>query len=124
MGRRQLALRNIVKITGGAYHTLYINAQGELYTFGCNNCGQLGLGDIESHLNGPERVMKFVDGSEGPVQDLPPIVDIAAGESHSLALARYVVLLVFYCLEPSHVGTVAFLHLVPIWRDNWGSRFM
>lgn len=118
-GRRKLQsnLHGIVKITGGAYHTLYINAQGELWAFGCNNCGQLGLGDTEAHLNGPERVQYYVDGEDGVLKELPPIVDVAAGESHSLALARYV----YSILVHHRYDTVMFIYTQStfmIYRDG------
>ncbi|KAI3636029.1 hypothetical protein MIR68_005910 [Amoeboaphelidium protococcarum] len=86
-GKRQSILHQIVKITGGAYHTMYVSSNGELYAFGCNNCGQLGLGDLLSHLNGPERV-QYAIAADGKTRiDLPPIIDIAAGESHSVAVS-------------------------------------
>jgi alpha-tubulin suppressor-like RCC1 family protein len=85
--KKNSVLHGIVKITGGAYHTLYINNRGELYAFGCNNCGQLGLGDILPHVSGPERVMYAISEDGRTRIELPPIVDIAAGESHSVAVS-------------------------------------
>lgn len=87
IGKKHSHYHNIVKITGGAFHTLYINSAGELYSFGCNNCGQLGLGDLLSHLSGPERVEYAIDNRTKKRVKLPKIIDIAAGESHSMALA-------------------------------------
>lgn len=85
LAKRQTTLHHIIKIVGGAYHTLYINSGGELYAFGCNNCGQLGLGDTFPHINGPEKVEFYIAEDGKSRKPLPPIVDIAAGESHSLA---------------------------------------
>ncbi len=45
------------------------------------------MGDTESHLNGPEQVEFYVPTDGSARKPLPQIVDIAAGESHSLALA-------------------------------------
>ena len=86
VGKFGLVLHNIVKITGGAYHTLFINSRGELFSFGCNNCGQLGQGDVMSHVSGPERVEFYIAADGKTRMALPPVVDIAAGESHSLAV--------------------------------------
>ena len=61
---------------------------GELYSFGCNNCGQLGLGDVFSHINGPEKVEYCISGDGRAREPMPRIVDVAAGESHSLAVAE------------------------------------
>lgn len=77
---------SIVKITGGSYHTLYINARGQIFSFGCNNCSQLGLGDTEEHSVGPTRVTHALD-AQNKLIECPRMVDIAAGESHSLALS-------------------------------------
>lgn len=86
-GRRNQSLHNIIKITGGAYHTLYINSLGHLYALGCNNCGQLGLGDTNPHINGPERIEWAIAGDGKTRIPMPQVVDIAAGESHSIAVS-------------------------------------
>lgn len=63
-----------VNIACGSYHSLAITETNELYAWGLNNYGQLGLGDHEERL-----LPEFVDTPE-------PIIQISAGEHHSLAL--------------------------------------
>ncbi|RKP19483.1 RCC1/BLIP-II [Rozella allomycis CSF55] len=62
----------------GSYHTLTINEQGEVFGFGLNNYGQLGLGDEESRVTAEQIDPENFDG-ETPI-------DLAAGEHHSIAL--------------------------------------
>ncbi|XP_065222944.1 E3 ubiquitin-protein ligase MYCBP2 isoform X3 [Planococcus citri] len=62
-----------VQIAAGLYHTVVLMENGEVYTFGSNTSGQLGIND-ENHI--------------GPVKaNLPPVVvEIAAGSNHTVAL--------------------------------------
>lgn len=66
------------KIVCGSYHTLALNQTNNVFSFGLNNFGQLGLGDHEERLNAELVPPKYFDG------DL--IVDIGAGEHHSIFL--------------------------------------
>ena len=58
----------------GANHSLAIRADGSLWTWGRNNNGQLGLGDITSRL------------APAPVGSDSNWVAVAAGQFHSLGL--------------------------------------
>jgi len=68
----------ITRIVCGHHHSMASSATGQLFVWGCNNYGQLGTRSQHSLLR-PEQLR--VPG------DLP-IVDIAAGCFHSLALSK------------------------------------
>lgn len=68
-------LKNIVFVTGGAYHLLAIDGRGKLYGWGQNGYGETGCGSLPVYVNTPCTVK------------LPnPIVQAAAGEYHSVIL--------------------------------------
>ena len=63
-------------VAAGAYHSLFLKGNGEVWAWGQNAAGQLGTGSTSSTpLPQPSRV-----------NGLPPIQAIAAGIAHSLAL--------------------------------------
>jgi alpha-tubulin suppressor-like RCC1 family protein len=68
---------NVVQIAAGSRHSLAVTADGTVYAWGSNDEGQLGLG-----ASIPEKLTPTL------VTALTNIVQIAAGESHSLAMAR------------------------------------
>ena len=62
----------------GSYHTLALRSDGLLYSWGLNNYGQLGLGDLNPRLIAePLELQKNIR-----------FTMMAAGEHHSLALSR------------------------------------
>ncbi|MBZ4398365.1 MopE-related protein [Myxococcus sp. AS-1-15] len=63
-------------VAAGAYHSLFLQKNGEVFAWGQNLVGQLGTGSINSTP---------VASPTKPV-GLPPIKAIAAGQTHSLAL--------------------------------------
>lgn len=64
----------IKKISAGAYHTVFIDTEGKVYTVGNNNYGQLGLGDkIDRNL--PEQITIF---------DNIQISYVSAGGTHTV----------------------------------------
>ncbi|XP_021956597.1 RCC1 domain-containing protein 1 [Folsomia candida] len=78
----------IVKdISCGGWHTLALTSDGDIYSWGWNVSGQLG---IDSH-RGENQVSSFVGGVPYPV-DLgsatDPVAYIASGARHSLALLK------------------------------------
>ncbi|MCC5847777.1 MAG: hypothetical protein JJU29_06740 [Verrucomicrobia bacterium] len=76
-------LANLIAIAAGASHTLALDENGEIWSFGDNSHGQLGHGSTSSTpVLVPARVR--ADTSGNPV--LGNVVAIAAGEAHSLAL--------------------------------------
>jgi len=64
-------------IAVGVDHSLMVTASGELYSWGSNSVGQLGLGTINGQANTPRRVTAL-DGVK--------VVSVAAGQGFSLAL--------------------------------------
>jgi alpha-tubulin suppressor-like RCC1 family protein len=71
----------VVQIAAGGYHSLVLTASGQLYAFGENRFGQLGsaVNNGTSNAN-PTPTPISLPGATGPV------VQIAAGSSHSLVL--------------------------------------
>lgn len=67
---------NVVDISAGGMHSLYLNDKGEVYSFGCNDEGALGRDTSE-------------EGSEYEIAkvDLPnSVIRISTGDSHSACL--------------------------------------
>jgi alpha-tubulin suppressor-like RCC1 family protein len=67
---------HFTRIAAGALHSMVIDAGGNLWAFGYNGNGQLGIGTISSDV--PKRV-HFPEGT-------PRLVMIAGGGAHSLAV--------------------------------------
>ncbi len=67
-----------VAIACGAFHNLALTATGEIYSFGLNDYGQLGLGHTAS-VTAPQRI---VDGLEGVT-----VADISCGGWHSACVS-------------------------------------
>jgi alpha-tubulin suppressor-like RCC1 family protein len=65
------------QVSCGSYHTIALTAQGELWAWGWNEHGQLGLGDLITRLQ-PERLSEFSACN---------IWKIACGETHSICLS-------------------------------------
>ena len=68
-------LNNIIQISAGGFHSLVLDNNGKVYSFGYNSEGQLGLGNENDELN-----PKLIE-----LEDY--IVDISAGNYHSLLLS-------------------------------------
>ncbi len=65
------------QVSCGSYHTIALTAQGELWAWGWNEHGQLGLGDLITRPQ-PERLSEFSARN---------IRKIACGETHSICLS-------------------------------------
>ncbi|MBK7958375.1 MAG: hypothetical protein IPK03_09800 [Bacteroidetes bacterium] len=78
----------IIKIAGGVFHSMALAADGRVFTFGYNPTGQLGDGSALSK-NTPVLVLKgaYVGLTHLGDDNANPIVSIAAGYLHSMALA-------------------------------------
>ncbi|CAK67486.1 unnamed protein product (macronuclear) [Paramecium tetraurelia] len=70
---------NVQKVYPSEYFTAVITDNGDLYTFGNNNYGQLGLGNTEEQQT-PQLVKYFRDKGL-------KVVDVALGSNHGVALA-------------------------------------
>lgn len=69
----------IVRIACGAYHTLGLSRDYQIFTSGLNNYGQLGQGDHRERTNADVVPSAYWNGAR--------IVQMSAGEHHSLALS-------------------------------------
>ena len=71
----------VIGVAGGGNHTVILKDDGSVWTFGRNDHGQLGCGDIANRAT-PVRVR-----DPGGFGYLTGIKAVAAGENHTLALA-------------------------------------
>jgi alpha-tubulin suppressor-like RCC1 family protein len=78
----------ISTITAGQYHNLALAADGSVYAFGRNDFGQLG-DNTTTQRNRPVQVAKGAYNGSTYLGDSVnnPIITLAAGEDHSIALA-------------------------------------
>jgi len=76
-------LENVIKISAGANHVLALTKDGEVYAWGKNEAGQLGIGNNENTTYATK-----VTG-EGGASTLKRIVDITAGETGSTAINEF-----------------------------------
>ncbi|HMY00893.1 MAG TPA: hypothetical protein PKC44_14065, partial [Agitococcus sp.] len=67
-------LTNVTSIAGGSNFSIALTSAGEVWTWGTNNFGQLGLGNNNSQT------------SPTKITVLSNVVQIAAGHSHALAM--------------------------------------
>ncbi|ARF14915.1 Ig-like domain-containing protein [Sporosarcina ureae] len=68
-------LANIVSISAGGNHSAALDTSGKVWTWGSNGYGQLGYATVGNKNDDPMMVA-----------DLPPIVAISTGDSHTLAV--------------------------------------
>ncbi|XP_036068438.1 alsin isoform X6 [Oryzias melastigma] len=73
---KSLNNKEVVRVVAGAQHSLALTAQCQVFSWGRNNCGQLG------HMETPSTVPRLAKMSEGI-----RVWDASAGERHSLLLA-------------------------------------
>ncbi|PNF22147.1 putative E3 ubiquitin-protein ligase HERC4 [Cryptotermes secundus] len=75
---KSLATSHVIQITCGQNHSLALTQSGTLYAWGCNSCGQLGIGN----KNGQPKpsVVSSLAGI--------PIAFVACGGNHSFAVSR------------------------------------
>ena len=76
---KTLGTAQIVSIACGQFHTLALTNSGDLYSFGDNTNGQLGLGSTSEKENRPTLV-KSLQGI--------PIAHISCGANHSFILSK------------------------------------
>ena len=76
-------LTNIVKIAAGEYHMLAVTKEGEVYSWGHNGYGQVG---INSNTSTEIYAKKVIDTTgEGSLKN---IIDVSAGQYYSIALDK------------------------------------
>jgi hypothetical protein len=71
-----LNLNNVKQVSAGGNHTLALTKDGQVYSFGANELGQLGLGHSNSTI------------APTLISGLNNIVQISAGDNHSLLLTK------------------------------------
>jgi len=70
-------LKNVVSLSTGDFHTLAITKSGAVYSWGANECGQLGTGDYESRYEPTEIIwLRSIN-----------IIEVISGGNFSLACA-------------------------------------
>ncbi|EFA81594.1 hypothetical protein PPL_05585 [Heterostelium album PN500] len=77
---KELERFNIVKVVCGKNHTLVLDVNGHVYSFGFNVCGQLGIGSYTDSIK-PNRI-------DLDLKQNDEIIDIAAGYYHVLLLTK------------------------------------
>ena len=76
------------KIVGGYNHYVALKGNGTVWTWGCNNYGQLGLGDTTNRTE-PEEVKAERTSEKGTTQEeITDAIDVAAGVHHTLILRK------------------------------------
>lgn len=79
----------ISAIAAGGWHSCAVSEEGDLYTWGWNSNGQLGIGDEYSVMATPH-VVDFDD-------DQVNVVKVACGSRHTIVLFGVFYFLVFKC---------------------------
>lgn len=82
----RLALRNIVKIGAGHYHSFAIDKDGRVYAWGLNSLRQTGVSDARGGQEDIIQVPTIVDALDPSLHDGAKVVSISGGEHHSLFL--------------------------------------
>jgi regulator of chromosome condensation len=100
----RLALRNIVHIASGSYHSFALNDKNELYVWGCNNFKQTGLseeygGRAPDVIESPTQLETFTN-------DLI-VKRVDAGEHHSVVLLTNGNVYTFGRADSSQLGLVS-----------------
>lgn len=82
----------VVQVACGLHHTVVLTLAGEVFTFGSNQYGQLGTGDLQP-VSGPIRVQ--VQGA---------ISQVAAGSNHTVLLTHKGVVYTFGNYQKGQLG--------------------
>lgn len=86
----------VIQIACGLHHTVVLTQSGEVFTFGSNQCGQLGTGDLLAVV--------------GPVQVKLNsfIVQVAAGSNHTVLLSARGVIYTFGSSSRGQLGRLSY----------------
>ncbi|CAB3239386.1 unnamed protein product [Arctia plantaginis] len=74
-----LATKNVIQVACGAYHSIALTNNGDLYAWGANSYGQCGLGSLTSKQMVPQPITSLLG---------VPIALIACGSNHTFALSK------------------------------------
>ena len=72
--------KHVINIVSGYHHSIFICENGEIYSCGRNNLGQLGLGN-DQYYSPPQEVLKL-KGKD--------IIELSSGADHLLALSSFI----------------------------------
>lgn len=86
----------VVQIACGLHHTVVLTLAGEVFTFGSNQYGQLGTGDLQAPAGGVAQVKK-IHGV---------IVQVAAGGNHTILLNHKGTVYTFGHCQKGQLGRV------------------
>ncbi len=86
--------KKAIKASGGFGHTLCLTETGEIFSWGLNIKGQLGLNDLPEHIKTTENNLQYIKASYSPVHicksrdlsALPKFVDVSCGFNSSFAI--------------------------------------
>jgi len=76
MPLKQISFKKLKKIACGKHHTCLLTVDGELYVWGANNYGQLGLGATEEDVAVPRKLEGYA------------VSDVACGAFHTAILTK------------------------------------
>ncbi|XP_053673272.1 probable E3 ubiquitin-protein ligase HERC4 [Anopheles nili] len=76
---KTIGTKHVVQISSGQYHCLVLTNSGELYAWGSNSYGQLGIGTISEKVTVPTLIQSLAG---------IPIAFIACGGNHSFAVSK------------------------------------
>ncbi|CAH0605431.1 unnamed protein product [Chrysodeixis includens] len=74
-----LATKNVIQVACGAYHSIALTNNGDLYSWGANSYGQCGLGTMSNKEMIPQPITSLLG---------VPIALIACGSHHTFALSK------------------------------------
>lgn len=82
----RLALKNIVLVGTGAYHSFAVDKKGTVYAWGLNSCRQTGIADKDGGMESIIHTPTPVAALEPKLHNGAKVVAIAAGEHYTLFL--------------------------------------
>lgn len=82
----RLALRNIVAIGAGAYHSFAVNKDGKVYAWGLNSLRQTGVSEDRGGEDDIIQVPTLVDGLDPSEHGGAKVIQIEGGEHHTIFL--------------------------------------
>ncbi|ETN59376.1 E3 ubiquitin-protein ligase highwire [Anopheles darlingi] len=118
----------VTQIACGQHHSLVLTSTGEVFSFGSNQYGQLGTGDLQAPAGGRPYLIRFPSGAG-------TIVSVAAGSNHSVVLTSRGAVYTFGNFHKGQLGREApgggvtgggsdggnfFWHCAPVAIDSFG----
>uniref|UniRef100_A0A182WDH1 PHR domain-containing protein n=1 Tax=Anopheles minimus TaxID=112268 RepID=A0A182WDH1_9DIPT len=116
----------VTQIACGQHHSLVLTSAGEVYSFGSNQYGQLGTGDLQAPPGGRPHLVRFPNGAG-------TVVSVAAGSNHSVVLTSRGAVYTFGNYHKGQLGRESpggrldnvtdgnfFWHCAPVAIDSFG----